>query len=74
VERYDEPTVIWRLKRGSSVAHATIIPGAGQAAVSWFFDGTMDRIENYDSVELALARADHIRGVLERNGWTDAAR
>ena len=33
-------------------------------------DGTMDRVENYDSVELAIARADDIRGVLERDGWT----
>jgi hypothetical protein len=74
MQGYDEPTVIWRLTRGRSVAHATIIPGTGQATVSWFFDGTMDRVENYDSVELALARANQIRGVLERDGWSDAAR
>jgi hypothetical protein len=67
---YDEPTVIWRMKRGRSVAHATIIPGPVRTTVSWFFDGTMDRVENYDTGELALARAEEIRGVLERDGWT----
>ena len=30
----------------------------------------MDRVENYDSMELALARADEIRGILERDGWS----
>ena len=29
----------------------------------------MDRAENYDSMDLALARADDIRGVLLRDGW-----
>jgi hypothetical protein len=69
MDGYDEPTVIWRLKRGGSVAHATIIPGTAQATISWFFDGTMDRVENYDNMDLALARAEEIRGVLERDGW-----
>lgn len=67
---YDEPTVIWRLQRGPSRAHATILPGTPHATVTWFFDGTMDRAENYDTLELALARADQIRGILERDGWT----
>ena len=66
---YDEPTVVWRLKRGRSVAHATILPGTPRATVTWFFDGTMDRAENYDTLELAMARAEHIRGVLQRDGW-----
>jgi hypothetical protein len=29
----------------------------------------MDRAENYDSEDVALARADHVRGLLERDGW-----
>ena len=66
----DEPTVLWRMTRGRDTAHATLFPGAHQTTVTWFFDGTMDRAENYDSLELALARAEHIRGLLERDGWT----
>jgi hypothetical protein len=60
------------MARGKSTAHATIFPGATQTTITWFFDGVMDRAENYESMELALARADEIRGVLERDGWTTA--
>lgn len=66
---YGEPTILWRLKRGRSIAHATILPGVDRTTVTWFFDGTMDRAENYESVELAMARAEHIRGILQRDGW-----
>jgi hypothetical protein len=68
----DDPTVLWRMTRGRSTAHATIIPGTPQTTITWFFDGIMDRVENYDSVGLALARADDIKGVLLRDGWTEA--
>ena len=67
-----DPTVLWRLTRGDSTAHATIFPGATQTTITWFFDDVMDRAENYESLELALARADDIRGVLLRDGWTPA--
>ena len=48
---------------------APIAPHA-RATLTWFFDGVMDRAENYDTVDLALARAEHIRGVLLRDGWS----
>ena len=64
-----DPTVLWRMARGTSTAHATIFPGDTQTTITWFFDGVMDRAENYDSLELAVARAEEIRGVLERDGW-----
>jgi hypothetical protein len=67
-----EPTILWRLKRGGDAAHATIIPGDGQTTVAWFFDGVMDRAENYDSLDLAVARADYIKGVLLRDGWKES--
>lgn len=63
------PTVLWRLTRGRSTAHATLFPGTTQCTVTWYVDGVMDRAENYDSLDLALARAEHIRGVFERDGW-----
>jgi hypothetical protein len=65
----NDPTVLWRMTRGRSTAHATIFPGDTQTTITWFVDGVMDRAENYASMELALARADEIRGVLERDGW-----
>lgn len=66
----NDPAVLWRLTRGRSTAHATVFPGGRQTTLTWFVDGVMDRAENYDSEELALARADEIRGVLLRDGWT----
>jgi hypothetical protein len=61
------------MSRGKSTAHATIFPGAAQTTVTWYFDGVMDRAENYESLELALARAEHVRGVLARDGWKEAS-
>ena len=68
-----DPTVLWRMSRGRSTAHATIFPGDGQTTVTWFFDGVMDRAENYDTLDLALARADQIRGILTKDGWKETA-
>lgn len=59
------------MARGRSTAHATIFPGATATTVTWFVDGIMDRAENYDSVDLAIARAEEIRGILLRDGWKD---
>ena len=68
-----DPTVLWRMSRGRSSAHATIFPGEGRNTVTWFFDGVMDRAENYDTLDLALARADQIRGILLKDGWKEAS-
>ena len=62
-----DPTVLWRMSRGPSTAHATLLPGKGRTTITWFFDGVMDRAENYDSLELAMARADHIRSILTKD-------
>jgi hypothetical protein len=65
------PTVLWRMTRGRSTAHGTLFPGPTQTTFTWYFDGVMDRAENYDNEELALARAEHIRGLLLRDGWIE---
>lgn len=67
-----DPTVLWRMTRGRNTAHATVFPGADRVTVTWFIDGRMDRAENYDAMDLALARADHIRSILIEDGWKDA--
>jgi len=66
-----DPTVLWRLARGPNTAHATLFPGPAQVTVTWYFDGVMDRAENYESLDLALARAEHIKGILLRDGWKE---
>ncbi len=68
----NDPTVLWRMARGRNTAHATIFPGPDRATVTWFFDGRMDRAENYDTEDLAMARAEHIRSILIKDGWKDA--
>jgi hypothetical protein len=67
-----DPTVLWRMTRGRNVAHATIFPGPQHNTVTWFFDGVMDRAEQYDSIDLAMARGDEIRGILLRDGWKES--
>ncbi len=67
-----DPTVLWRVTRGRDTAHATVMASEGLVTIMWFINGVMDRVENYDSMPLALARADEIRGILERDGWHDA--
>ena len=63
--------MLWRMSRGRHTAHATVFPGPDRVTVSWFFDGQMDRAENYDTLDLALARGDHIRSILVKDGWRD---
>lgn len=68
---HNDPTILWRMTRGRSTAHATIFPAEASTTVTWYFNGVMDRAENYDSVELAMARADEIKGILTRDGWRE---
>jgi hypothetical protein len=69
-----DPTVLWRLSRGRSRAHATILPVIAQVTVTWFIDGVMDRAENYDTLPLALARAEDVKAMLIEDGWKDEER
>ena len=69
----DGPTVLWRLTRGRSNAHATILGAVPPITITWFFDGQMDRAENYDTLDLVMALADHIRSVLLKDGWKEGA-
>ncbi len=66
-----DPTVLWRLTRGRDTAHATVFPSDRQTTLTWFFNGVMDRAENYDVLDLAMARADQIRGILLGDGWQE---
>ena len=59
------------MTRGRSTAHATIFPDTATSTVTWYFDGVMDRAENYETVDLAMARAEEIRGILLRDGWKE---
>jgi len=73
-------TVLWRLSRtpghhrpGEGVGHtrAVILPGGPPYTLAFFSDDRMDRVENYDAMELAIFRADEIRRSLAADGWNE---
>lgn len=66
-----DPTVLWRLTRDGTQAHATVLPGVRQTTITWFFDDVMDRAENFATLPEALARADTIKAMLLDDGWKE---
>ena len=66
--------MLWRLSgRDRERARAVILPGGPPFTLAFFVNEQMDRIENYDSMEIVLFRADEVRKALEADGWSDAA-
>ena len=68
-------TVLWRLfRKGLSKtdrSHAVILPGGPPHTLAFFANDQMDRVENYDTIDLALFRADEIRRSLLDEDWKD---
>ena len=66
-------TVLWRLYKpaGGGHARAVILPGGPPFTLAFFANDEMDRVENYDTMELAIFRADEIKRGLTADGWTD---
>jgi hypothetical protein len=66
------PTVLWRLFRpGGRHARAVMLPGGPPHTVTFFVNDEMDRVENYDTMDLAVFRSDEIRRGLADDGWLD---
>jgi hypothetical protein len=66
------PTVLWRLfndRREHS--RAVLLPGGPPHTVAFFVNETMDRVENYETMELALFRAEDVKRSLVADGWKD---
>ena len=64
--------MLWRLFRpGGRHARAVMLPGGPPHTVTFFVNDEMDRVENYDTMDLALFRADEIRRGLVTDGWLD---
>ena len=71
-------TVLWRLFRAGGTAkgdrsHAVILPGGPPFTLAFFANDDMDRVENYDTMELAVFRADEIKRALLSDDWTEDA-
>jgi hypothetical protein len=65
-------TVLWRLRTPKrEAAHAAILPGGPPFTLAFFVGGQLDRIENYDTVALALFRAADVKSTLLTEGWRE---
>ena len=67
------PTVLWRLFRRTTRDHmrAVILPGGPPFTLAFFANDDMDRIENYESMDLAVFRANEIKRSLVADEWTE---
>lgn len=66
-------TVLWRLFRPGTRdrSHAVILPGGPPYTVAFFANDEMERVENYDTMELAVFRAEEIKRSLLEEDWKD---
>jgi hypothetical protein len=66
-------TVLWRLDRPTdrNRVRAVVLPGGPPFTLAFFANDEMDRVENYDAMELAVFRADEIKRSLFEDGWKE---
>jgi hypothetical protein len=67
-------TVLWRLFRDGAAkdrSHAIVLPGGPPFTLAFFANDEMDRVENYDTMELAIFRADEIKRSLMADDWKE---
>jgi hypothetical protein len=57
------------LAQGRQRVHAVVLPGGPPFTLAFFANDEMDRVENYDSMALALFRADEIKQALLADDW-----
>ena len=64
------PTILWRLfHREGRRARAVLLPGTPQLTLTFFIDNQLDRAENFDSMDIALFRAEDVKRSLIADGW-----
>jgi len=66
-------TVLWRLFKPTTRdrVHAVILPGGPPFTLALFANDEMDRAENYDTMDLAVFRADEIKRSLVADDWKE---
>ena len=69
-------TVLWRLFRAAGAAkgdrtRAVILPGGPPFTLAFFANDAMDRVENYETMEMAMFRADEIKRSLLADDWKE---
>ena len=65
--------MLWRLCHHDTRAraHAVILPGGPPFTIAFFANDDMDRVENYETMTLAVFRADEIKHALLADGWKE---
>ena len=64
--------MLWRLYNARRQhSRAVILPGGPPHTLAFFVNDTMDRAENYDTMDLALFRAQDIKRSLMSDGWSE---
>lgn len=64
--------MLWRLfKKGREHVRAVILPGGPPYTLAFFANEQMDRVENYDTMDLALFRAGEIKQSLSADDWLE---
>ena len=68
--------MLWRLYCASGTnkgdrTRAIVLPGGPPFTLAFFVNDDMDRAENYDTMELAIFRADEIRRSLLKDDWKE---
>lgn len=65
------PTVLWRLFRKGARMHAVMLPGGPPYTLTFFANDQMDRVENYETVDLALFRSEEVKRGLLADKWNE---
>jgi hypothetical protein len=69
---YSEPAVLWRLRHpDGDIARATLIPGSPVSTLVYFVNDELERGENFEDWEPAVAQAERVRQQLIDDGWRD---
>lgn len=64
------PTVLWRLFHPEGRhARAVLLPGTPKLTLTFFVDNQLDRVENFDSMDIALFRSEDVKRTLIADGW-----
>ena len=64
--------MLWRLFHpGGRRARAVLLPGTPRLTLTFFIDNVLDRVENFDTMDVALFRSEDIKRSLFADGWKD---